>query len=168
MIGPKTLVAVRDRRSKQRNDEFRTERPSLLFLLAIIIIITGPQLNRALKLCASIVHWSLSFLNQYCSSCFRCHDEGDTSESRYPSTQLVQTDLLDRYNALVDSGSVEWDEGQVRTVRKVREFVTIFCNVLIFLLVAQKAQQRPPQLYSSAKLVPFPSLMSHFVIPRYI
>ncbi len=76
--------------------------------------------------------------------------------SRYPSTQLVQTDLLDRYNALVDSGSVEWDEGQVRTVMKVREFVTIFCNVLIFLLVAQKAQQRPPQLYSSAKL--FPSL----------
>ncbi|SJL16149.1 uncharacterized protein ARMOST_19668 [Armillaria ostoyae] len=39
---------------------------------------------------------------------------------RYPPTQLVQTDLLDRYNALVDSGRLEWDEGQVRTVMKLR------------------------------------------------
>ncbi|KAK0192119.1 AFG1-like ATPase-domain-containing protein [Armillaria mellea] len=39
---------------------------------------------------------------------------------RYLSTQLVQTDLLDRYKALVDSGSLEWDEGQVRTVMKLR------------------------------------------------
>ncbi|KAK0449569.1 AFG1-like ATPase-domain-containing protein [Desarmillaria tabescens] len=40
--------------------------------------------------------------------------------ARYPSTQLVHTDLLDRYKALVDSGSVEWDEGQVRAIMKLR------------------------------------------------
>ncbi|KAK0482367.1 AFG1-like ATPase-domain-containing protein [Armillaria novae-zelandiae] len=39
---------------------------------------------------------------------------------RYLSTQLVHTDLLDRYKALVNSGSVEWDEGQVRTIMKLR------------------------------------------------